>query len=74
MPRHESICTHDRANEMSDYANTGAASTLPNRSVRARTCNEIVMLVVLKMRGKYDKILLSVINRFYSEIGGIKWQ
>ena len=22
---------------MSDYANTGAASTLPNRSVRART-------------------------------------
>ena len=28
MPRHESIGTHDRANGMSDYANTGPASTL----------------------------------------------
>ena len=26
MPRHESMFTHDRANGMSDYANTGAAS------------------------------------------------
>ena len=26
MPRHESLFTHDRANGMSDYANTGAAS------------------------------------------------
>ena len=28
MPRDGSLCTHDRANGMSDYANTGPASTL----------------------------------------------
>ena len=51
MPRHASISTHDRANEMSDYANTGPASTLALVHLTIWGWSNIIMKTVSGRKG-----------------------